>query len=71
MEGTYGSRGENWQGVPAMACGTHLFVLFLQRHECLLNKVMVVVMIMVMLVAVMSVLMIMLMVVMVTVMTSG
>lgn len=54
-----------------MACGTHLFVLFLQRRECLLNKVMAVVMIMVMLVAVMSVLVIMLMVVMVTVMTSG
>lgn len=48
-----------------------LACLFLQRHECLLNKVMAVVMIMVMLVAVMSVLMMMLMVVKVTIMTSG
>lgn len=54
-----------------MAYGTHLFVLVLQRHECLLNKVMAVVMVMVMLVAVMSVLMMMLMVVRGTVMTSG
>lgn len=59
------------QGLPAMACGTHLFVLFLPRHECLLNEVMAVVMIMVMLVAVMSVLMMMLVVVKVTMMTSG
>lgn len=57
--------------MPAMAYGTHLFVLVLQRHECLLNKVMAVVMIMVMLVAVMSVLMMMLMVVKGTTMPSG
>lgn len=54
-----------------MAYGTHLFVSVLQRHECLLNKVMAVVMVMVMLVAVMSVLMMVLMVVRGTMMTSG